>query len=298
LREGGEKCPRCGAIYKKAAALRAEENTPPVGPTEPLSPRKEATWDGDLDKTLEWKLRLGAIPIALGLAALFHASKLGHMLQRTFLTMMVHEVGHAMTAWWCGFAAFPTLWRTLIAETRGPIVPLLLGGGNALLIGWGLRSRKRIVLATGIVSALLQLVGTFGLSRRSAQAIITFGGDGGALVLGTALMATFFFGRETQIYKGWLRWGFVVIGAAAFVDTFATWWSARHDFDAIPFGEIEGIGPSDPSKLTDVYGWTTRAMVGRYVALGSACLLALLALWVIYTRAARATVHSPPSSRP
>jgi hypothetical protein len=110
------------------------------------------------------------------------------------------------------------------------------------------------------------------------------------MVLGTALMATFFCGRDTQIYKGRLRWGFLVIGSAAFVDAFATWWAARTDVDAIPFGASEGMGLSDPSKLVEVYGWATRAMVARYLALGAVCLIALALLWGLGARRARREV--------
>ena len=66
--------------------------------------------------------------------------------------------------------------------------------------------------------------------------------DGVGMVLASALMATFFFGKRTQLYQGWLRWGFLAIGAAAFTDMFATWWKAQSDTAAIPFGEIEGVG--------------------------------------------------------
>ena len=54
-------------------------------------------------------------------ALAFHAWPTGHCLQRTFLSMMVHELGHAVTAWWCGFGALPGLWKTLIPETRGVV---------------------------------------------------------------------------------------------------------------------------------------------------------------------------------
>jgi len=67
---------------------------------------------------LEWKVRAIAIPAAVALAVAFHAWPLGHALQRTFLSMIVHELGHATTAWWCGFGALPGLWKTLVPETR------------------------------------------------------------------------------------------------------------------------------------------------------------------------------------
>lgn len=52
---------------------------------------------------------------------------------------------------------------------------------------------------------------------------------------------------------GSLRWGFVVIGAAAFVDIYATWWNARKDDSAIPYGTTGGMA-TDAMTLVDAYG--------------------------------------------
>jgi hypothetical protein len=40
------------------------------------------------------------------------------------------------------------------------------------------------------------------------------------------------------------------------------------------------VNLSDPSLLTEMYGWTVLQMVDRYVRLGAVCLAALLALYV------------------
>ncbi len=231
--------------------------------------------DRDVDLEREWKLRAAVIPAALVIALAFHAWAFGHYLQRTFLTMMVHEVGHALTGWFCGFAAIPTLWKTLIPAARGTLAPIALAAAEVTVCYVGVKFERRWLLALGIALAVLQVVGTFGLTEVQAQTAIIFGGDGGAMVLGTLLMASFFVPR---LRRGGLRWGFVAIGAAAYVDTFATWWSARSDIGVIPFGEIEGVGLSDPSKLTDVYGWSVHRMVERYVALGVGCLVVLAAV--------------------
>ncbi len=99
-------------------------------------------------------------------------------------------------------------------------------------------------------------------------------------------MITFYAPRDSAIYRCALRWGFLVIGAAAFMDAFATWWGARSDIDRIPFGENEGVGLSDPSCLTEKYGWTVQTMTDRYVWLGIACLCVLA---VVYTMGAMRT---------
>ncbi len=292
--DDAEKCPKCGAIYAKAAALRArgiaDDDAPapgvvPEAAPPPPPPRRHLDDLADLD--WEWKARAIAIPAALAVAVLFHAFAFTHFLQRTFLSMMVHELGHATTALLCGFKAAPTLWKTIVGEHRTMIVTILVGGlVGAVLARWALARRWVPAGCTAVVLALL-VVGTFGISESSAHAAVTFGGDGGAMVIGTILMTTFFAGRDTQLYQGALRWGFLVIGSAAYVDTFETWWTARTDPSVIPFGEIEGVGLSDPSKLHVVHGWATDDIVDRYVTLGVACLIVLAMVWAWQVRAAR-----------
>jgi len=227
---------------------------------------------------LEWKLRAIAIPAALVLAVAFHAWPTGHFLQRTFLSMMVHELGHAVTAWWSGFGALPTVWKTMIPELRGTLTPVLVAAANigAFAIGW--RTSRTWLMVLALALGALQFVAT-GRTVDQAHELITFGGDAGAMVLGTVLMLTFFAGPDSKLRTNHLRWGFLVIGAAALVDTLSTWWAARTDPDVIPFGEIEGVGLSDPSKLHEVWGWSERVLIERYTMVGELCLVVLLAAW-------------------
>jgi hypothetical protein len=76
------------------------------------------------------------------------------------------------------------------------------------------------------------------------------------------------------------------------MDAFRTWSGARHDTDLIPFGEIEGTGLSDPSRLTGDYGWTIQAMIQRYFWLGVACLTALAVLYAVGVMQARSAVQA------
>jgi hypothetical protein len=111
-----------------------------------------------------------------------------------------------------------------------------------------------------------------------APALIVFGGDGGALVLATILMATFYAPRTTALYKSWgLRWGLLAVGALAFMHVYATWSGPVED---LPFGEIEGVNLSDPSLLTEMYGWSALQLVDRYLRLAMVCFAALGALYV------------------
>ena len=277
----GVTCPGCGANYAKAEQIKAqgraaviEEDVLP----EPLPAVIVGAEDTAVDDPeLEWKVCAVAIPAALLLGVLFHLVTPG--LQRIFFGMPVHELGHAAAAWFCGFFAIPTLWKTIVFEGRGVVTPLALAGGLGYLIFLAWRADKMAFVP--VLAGLLALQGfcTFGIKEATAEMVFVFGGDGIGLVIAVLLMATFFFGKRTQLYKGWLRWGFLAIGAAAFADMFSTWFMAQWDFDVIPFGEIEGVGESDPVKLTTEFGWTTDQMVRRYVLVGFGSLAGLGAVY-------------------
>ena len=108
--------------------------------------------DDDEDTAdLEWKIRAAAIPAAFALALVFNLWSMGHWLQRTFLSMMVHELGHAVTAWVCGFASIPTLWRTTLPEARTVIITLVLVAGLGYL-GWRTWVTQRMLWFGAVVA--------------------------------------------------------------------------------------------------------------------------------------------------
>ena len=229
------------------------------------------------DPGLEWKYCVGALPAMLALGVLFHL--FAPFLQRTFLAMPVHELGHAITAWLCGYFAIPTPWKTLVPDERGFVAPLVLAGGMGWMMLRAWRAQKPGLATLGLGVLVLGALGTLGLKYKTTQMLIVFGGDGLGMVIATALMATFFFGKDTQLYRGSLRWGFLGIGAAAFVDIFSVWLAARRDYGRIPFGEQEGGPLSDATRLVDDFGWSADQLVSRYVALGACCLLALVLVY-------------------
>jgi hypothetical protein len=97
------------------------------------------------------------------------------------------------------------------------------------------------------------------------------------------LMLTVYAREEHPIRRDHLRWGLLVIGALAFMDVYAVWSGPSN---RLPFGENEN-GLSDPSVLTEMYGWGVPSLVNRYSQLGHACLTLLLVVYLaaIYSRA-------------
>jgi hypothetical protein len=239
-----------------------------------------------LEASIERRFRQFALPLALLVAwAVVHMGIL-HLLLRTVLSMWVHELGHAIAAWLCGRFAFPGPWFTPVGAQRAWIVVVLftVGLGYGVFRCW--RSCKTWAVFLLVVLAA-QIVCTFLLPEHKAVSLIVWSGDAGCMILGTMLMLSLYAHKHSQLRVGWLRWGFLVIGSAAFADGFATWWAARTDREVIPFGENEGRGLSDPTVLVYQQGFSIPGMVNGYVSVGLVCLAILFVAYLLGLRKER-----------
>ena len=268
--------------------------------------RQETRWTGhDDDARLALKLQTWVPPAVLVVAWL--ATGTGGMsafFSRVFLGMWIHELGHAVTAWWCGFFAFPGPWKTIVSDERSFAMRLfmvaLLGGALYIVA----RAKHRPLTVALSVLLGLHLLGAYLISSTTAQMAFSFGGDAGNLVFGPLLMLTFHLPREHAIKRRWLHWGFVVIGAFAFCDVANQWWRAAGDVAEIPFGRIDGVGYSDASKLVEQFGWSEAALVRRYNVLAAIGLVVFVVGHVLGVRRARQALADvdgdsppPPSGR-
>jgi hypothetical protein len=214
------------------------------------------------------------------------------------LSMWVHETGHAATAWLTGFSAFPGPWFTPVDDDRSLAVTLALAAGLGFGVYRAWQAARWFWVAAACTTLALALFGTFALHPLYATQLIVFGGDGGCFVLGSLLMLTMYARADHPVREERLRWGLLVFGALAFMDAYATWFGGP---GAVPFGE-DDRGLSDPSVLTELYGWTVPLLIGRYTRLATACGVALGAAYVAgLIRAlgeAQAASASSPSSFP
>ncbi|HTZ47903.1 MAG TPA: hypothetical protein VMH20_09945 [Verrucomicrobiae bacterium] len=265
------ECLKCGIVfsrYQPAMALPATQAVAAL-PELPSASLVPAVRD---DGARELKWRALALPVALIAARLITGT--GLRMAAAMLAMVLHESGHAITAWLTGRWAVPLLWVTPHGEERSWMIVLFLAA--AILFGgyqaW--KARRWGWLCAAAAALVLQRI----VLNMPAGALIIFWGDGGAMVLATMLMACFYAPRESWLDRSWgLRWGLLGIGALSFMHVFRIW---TGPLENIPFGEIEGVGPSDPSLLTEMYGWSVTQLVDRYVRLGTVCLVFLGGLYV------------------
>jgi hypothetical protein len=269
------ECTRCGVVIAKF--LRAHQES--LESAVELPPLLSATHAAAVAPENESAARSERIARAVGLPlALLFAwlAVRGSPGVVRMLAMWVHESGHAAAAWLCGYTAWPGPWFTPVSAERSPsftvlIVGLLAYGGYR---AWQLKRWFWVVASAGALLAVLFC--TLVLGPGTAQQLIVFGGDGGGLVLGTMLMLTVYARKEHPIRGDHLRWGLLVIGALAFMDVYAVW---AGPIDQLPFGENEN-GLSDPSVLTEVYGWSLLTLINRYGQLAHACLAVLVVVYV------------------
>ncbi len=214
-----------------------------------------------------------ALPVVLAACALLALTP-GRFLAVLFSAVWLHELGHAATSWACGVFAVPLPWFTQGGTARSPpFIAIELTALGLLALFRRENLRWTAVLATLLALGLL-------LPQRKMEALIVFNGDGGAMILGTVLMLGIFLPDDSRLAQGGLRFGYLVLGAAAYTSTTAVWLSARRNPDVIPYGTIEGVGLSDPSKLVDQYGWSEAQLVRRYLLLAAVCFLVLLVVWI------------------
>ena len=286
-KDAGPTCSKCGADYAKAEAIKqhGKADSESVSAVSSAAPDNGFTMEvvntaaAIEDPTLEKKICIAALPSMLAFAFLVQLSGVGTSIQRIVFTMPVHELGHATVAWFCGFNAVPTLWKTLSPSDRGIAASFVLFVGIVSLANYGRRNMHNGWVIVAAFLLLMQAIGTLMIAERDAEQYILFGGDGGGMVLATLLMLSFYFGKETQLYTGGLRWGFLGIGAAGFADMFMTWWRSASDRLQVPYG-LTGGEPTDAFKLINYHTWSWEQLISRHVTVGVLCLLVLLAFYL------------------
>lgn len=267
-----QECLKCGVVFAKYLAF--QESVAAVKAVEP--PKWTVVDDAGAQAKAhnEFLCRVFALPAAL----LFGWAVNSAMPTLTaFLAMWTHESGHALAAWFCGYTAFPTAWFTIVSPDRARWISVVLG--LALVGGGYVAVRFQRWFWVAVCAAILMLVIAGNLQTDfHSHLLITFWGDGGAFVLSTVLVLTFYARADHPLTRNQVRWGLLLLGAMAFWSVYSRWAGGFENI-ANFLEDTDERGPSDMMLMITLYGWPIGAMQARYMLLAHGCLAAMAGVY-------------------
>ncbi|MEL7475059.1 MAG: hypothetical protein AAFY30_10965 [Cyanobacteria bacterium J06642_12] len=228
-------------------------------------------------------LNIAAVPLALIVAMM--ANTIVPILMFP-LQIWIHELGHATVAWLAGYRALPLPFGwTSVSSDRSTFVYLGIVFLLGLLFVSGKRERKRWPMVLAIGLAVLQTFMTWGLSERSIDLLITFGGIGGEFYLSTLLIVGFYFKLPDRLR--WDFWRFVALfmAASTFCHAFWQWHLIDRGLQDIPWGTMlfgSGDAGGDMNRLNFDHGWSAARIMSTYSRLGELCLMVIVGTYGLF----------------
>jgi len=234
------------------------------------------------------RLHVFGVPIALLCGWVM--TKLGFitMLFWYFISIPIHELGHATAAWMGSQFALPigvfipmaaiTFWSV----ERSIFFGCLILGGILLLIRFGYRARNKTLLFLSIGILALWLHFTFILKIEELARIRTWAGVGGEFYLGTLLIILCFYELPDWFHWGFFRGFALFYGSYSYIASFSRWTAIRAKEAALPLGTfLSGGGDAngDMERLIAVHHWTEAQIAQSYFRLGVFCAILIAAHW-------------------
>jgi hypothetical protein len=198
-------------------------------------------------------------------------------------SMVLHELGHAATAWMAGRLAFPVPFLTVIRDGRSSFTSAVVLGlaGVCALIGY--RSRRAAPIVLGAAIAAVHLA-AFTLSEAQTREYFIFGGCAGHILFSTSLVLAFYVPMPDVLRWDFWRFGALLFGATTLVSAAKTWIPAARDASLVPMGSAIGEKKDgDMSILVARFGWTAERLASIYarLTLGALLLVTLVYLGVV-----------------
>ena len=200
------------------------------------------------------------------------------------ITIWIHELGHAVAAWLCGYRALPLPFGwTSISNERSLFVYCGILTLLALLLRSGLQEKRRWPIALAGIFAVLQFYMTWIISEHTTFLLFSFGGIAGEFILSTLLIVSFFFPLPDYWRWDFYRYPAVLAAGFTFIGSSLRWHHIEKGLEAIPWGTLfGGAGDSggDMNQLSEVYGWADQRIIDTYNSIGNLCAIAILSVYL------------------
>jgi hypothetical protein len=198
----------------------------------------------------------------------------------------VHEFGHATIAWLTGHRALPLPigWTNYSPEKSNFVYFGILALLTVLFLA-GLKERKPAAMFIAIGVAIVQYYMTWKMPDRTVTLWLAFCGVGGEFYLSAAMIGMFYVELPEKFRWGLCRYFFLFIGAGSFHRTFMLWRQIHRGEADIPMGSMvngEDDAGGDMNILHEDYDWTLRGISHTYNNLGTACLIAIVVVYLIF----------------
>lgn len=232
-----------------------------------------------------WKVNTFVPPLLLGLAWLVSQSPFAFFL--TAFHIWIHELGHAVPAWFSGKHALPLpIGFTLITPEYSPFVHWGLLSLFGLLLVAGIKERKIWAIIAAVAFAALQHIMTWRMpDHRQEFWYGAFGGLGGEFIISTLFMMSFYVRLPEKFRWEWCRYLFFFLGAFTLLSTWLRWVDVYRGIEEIPFGSMiggEDDQNGDMNGLLNEYDWSKFKIRRTYYLLGQACWIVLALTWAFF----------------
>ncbi len=277
----------------KAAKPRIAPKLPPAHLPPPakgliappkLEPRRHEPSELGIFRFDSWPVNLLVPPLLLGGMWVATKTFFAPLMQGAFIC--VHEVGHAVPAWFAGWRATPLPFGwTPVEQEHSNFVYFGLLCLIVLFFAAGVRERQAWPIILAPLLAALQFYMTWKMPEHRKEFWMVAGGVGGEFVLGTLLMLAFWVRLPDKFRWGIYRYLFFLIGAASFLSIWLRWQDIHVGKEEIPFGSMingEDDQGGDMNRLMADYGWKKFDIRRRYFLLGQWCWVALGAMWALH----------------
>lgn len=260
-----------GAFFALARALRtsgpaARASAPPI--SQPIG-QSLASNDTGLahsrsryDQGLE---NLIAVPLVLGLSALFCSTQLGRIMA-SLVGMPFHELGHAAASWLSSRIAIPLPFFTFWFDEQSVLMGSIVAGSLGWLMFHTHRERNWFMFAAAGVVLLAWAVITFALPASQTLMWQILAGGWGEIIFGAFLLVAFYFPLPDRFR--WDFWRWIALLPAALTLTHATslWRTVSRDVSQMPWGSAVGSdSDGDMNRLVQQFSWNANELADFYL---------------------------------